>query len=567
MPGSRSRLSHYRIPLFAVAVVALVGVGVASVLGVAGLRESNAWTEHTYQVIHAIEVTDRAVRATEANARAYRLTGHPEFRSQFLAALPGVDAAAARLVALVEDDPAQTALAHALRDAANAHAADLRRLYDLQELEGAEAARQATDAAATLRQWSAIETAATQLRRGETRMLQDRKAHAQRQGLRLTAIVVSGTVLSALLMGMLMWNVVRENSRVRALERKTRQASQEMAGTMRRIDRLSRQRHALSRYSGMLQSCETRDEILRLTGETIHALVPGVGGECYLFRASQDFYEIAATFGDAPAASADSVLPNQCWALRRGQPHLVPGGQGPRCDHLDVASARGDMDSLCMPLAAQGTALGLLHVALPADGDHEIEIELLGQVAEQLGLAVANLQLRETLRTQSLRDPLTGLFNRRYLEVSLSRELHRCERRQLPLSVLMLDVDHFKRFNDTHGHAAGDALLAQVGRLIQSTVRAEDFACRYGGEEFTVVMPELDAAGACTRAEQIRRAIGMATVQHAGQTLGPVTVSIGIATFPGDGTTPELLMQVADTMLYRAKAAGRDRVLHASQQG
>ena len=137
----------------------------------------------------------------------------------------------------------------------------------------------------------------------------------------------------------------------------------------------------------------------------------------------------------------------------------------------------------------------------------------------------------------------------------------RCERRQLPLSVLMLDVDRFKAFNDTHGHAAGDALLGHVGRIIAGAIRAEDMACRYGGEEFTIVMPETDAATAFERAETIRGALETATVLHLRQTLGPVTASIGVSTYPGDGTTPELLLQVADAWLYRAKAEGRNRTL------
>ncbi len=565
MPTSSSRLSRYRLPLFAAALAILVGVGIAGVAGVVSLRASNAWIEHTYQVINRIEVADRALRAAEASARGYRLTGHPEFRSQFLAGVPEVDQATRELTLMIRDNPAQDARAEALRIAARAHVAELQRLYDLQETQGSEVARLATDPALTLRQWGEIESAGTSMRREELRLLDARKALSQRRAIQLVSIVVLGMLFASALMATLMWSVVRENRRVRALEREARTAARDMAAAMARVDRLSEQRHALSRYSGMLQSCESRDEVIQLTIDTIRTLAPEASGQCYLLRASQDFYESVASFGDRVTSTVDSLLAHDCWALRRGQPHLLRGGHdGPRCQHLDIPPPEGSA-SLCVPLVAQGTPIGLLHVDAPADGDAAgQDAGLIGQIAEQLGLAIANLQLRETLRTQSLRDPLTGLFNRRYLEVSLARELQRCERRGLPLSVLMLDVDHFKRFNDTHGHAAGDALLGTVGRLIQAGVRAEDIACRYGGEEFTLVMPELDAAGVIARAEQLRRTIGMTTLQHAGRTLGPVTVSIGIATHPGDGTTPELLMQVADTMLYQAKAEGRDRVLHAS---
>jgi diguanylate cyclase (GGDEF)-like protein len=282
-----------------------------------------------------------------------------------------------------------------------------------------------------------------------------------------------------------------------------------------------------------------------------------------VLRASQDFYESVASFGDQVISSSDLLQAHECWALRRGQAHyLVGGGDGMRCAHIDAEARLAQVSSLCLPLAAQGTPVGLLQVSAPASGDPDDgDAAIVAMLAEQLGLALANTQLRETLQLQSLRDPLTGLFNRRYLEEALERELHRCERRGLPLSVLMIDVDHFKRFNDTHGHAAGDALLAQVGRTISASIRAEDMACRYGGEEFTVILPETDAATAHARADSLRQAMESTTIVHLRQPLGPVTASIGISTWPADGRSPEVLLQVADAWLYRAKAEGRNRVL------
>lgn len=566
LPASSSRFKSYRLPAFTLALLLLVGTGAASIVGVENLRSSNAWIEHTYRVLNRIEVVDQLIRSSEASGRAYRLTGHPDFRRQYLDVMPGVAREVTALVALTADNPVQAPRARHLETLVQTHMAELQRLHDIQEMFDMEAARKATDATRSLTQWRRIEAVSAQMRAEENRLLAEREARGHQATLGLTVLVVLGTLLSGGLMVWLMWNVTRENRRAQSLEREARDAFHEMALTMARADRLSEQRHRLSRYSGLLQSCETRDEIVQLTATTLTGLIPNVSGQCYLLRASQNFYESIATFGDATISSADLLLSNQCWALRRGQPHHLPAGSGGMpCDHLDPGTSLDTTSSLCLPLVAQGTAIGLLHISTPADeapddGDREI----VNQIAEQLGLAIANLQLRETLRTQSLRDPLTGLFNRRYLEENLARELQRCERRRLPLSVLMLDVDHFKRFNDTHGHAAGDALLAQVGRLIQAKVRSEDIACRYGGEEFTVVMPELDARGACERAEQIRAAIEVATVLHLRQTLGPVTVSIGIATYPADGMTPEVLQQLADAMLYRAKAEGRNRVLHAS---
>ena len=568
LPASSSRFKSYRLPAFALALLLLIGTGAASVFGVENLRASNAWIEHTYRVLNRIEVVDQLVRSSEASARAYRLTGHPDFRRQYLRVAPGVEEQMDALLALTADNPVQAPRARSLQTLVRTHMAELHRLHDIQEMFDMEAARAATNAPRTLAQWGRIEAVSAQMRDEETRLLAEREARSQRAALWLTVLVVLGTLVSAGLLIWLMWSVTRENRRAQLLEREARDAFHEMALTMAKADRLSEQRHRLSRYSGLLQSCETRDEIVRLTADTLAGLIPGASGQCYLLRASQNFYESIATFGDATISSADLLLPKQCWALRRGQPHHLPAGSGGmHCDHIDAGAALATTASLCLPLVAQGAAIGLLHISTSDDrAPDEADIEIVTQIAEQLGLAIVNLQLRETLRTQSLRDPLTGLFNRRYLEENLSRELQRCERRGLPLSVLMLDVDHFKHFNDTHGHLAGDALLSQIGRLIQSRVRSEDIACRYGGEEFTVVMPEMDADGAVQRAEAIRREVETATVLHLRQTLGPVTMSIGIATYPADGATPEVLQQLADATLYRAKAEGRNRVLHASHR-
>lgn len=568
MPASSSWLSSYRLPAFALALALLVGVGFASAAGVASLRSSNAAIGHSYEVINRIEVVERAIRGAEASARAYRLTGHPDFRSQYLASVSEVAQATDALTMLIQDNPTQDASARQLRDVARQHLAELRRLYDLQETSGAEAARLATDSDTTLRHWSEIEATDAQMRREELRLLSERKLRSNRNANQLNAIVVLGMLLSGTIMVTLMVSLTRENRRARALEKDARGAAHEMALSMEQVNRLSRQRHELSRYSGLLQSCTTLEEIVQLSIDTILRLLPGASGRVYLLRASQNYHDSVASFGEAMLSAPDALLPGDCWALRRGQPHVLAGldRQQLACAHLDPGMPPAGVTAICLPLSAQSGSIGLLHVSAPSgEVDHGDAIdELLGQLAEQLGLAIANLQLRETLRTQSLRDPLTGLFNRRYLEESLAHELQRCERRGLPLSVLMLDVDHFKRFNDTQGHAAGDALLSQVGRQIEAAVRAEDIACRYGGEEFTVVMPEMDAHGACARAERIRRLVETTTVQHLGQQLGPVTISVGIATFPGDGHAPDRLLQMADATLYRAKAEGRNRVLHVS---
>ncbi|MFZ1629601.1 MAG: GGDEF domain-containing protein, partial [Anaerolineae bacterium] len=177
--------------------------------------------------------------------------------------------------------------------------------------------------------------------------------------------------------------------------------------------------------------------------------------------------------------------------------------------------------------------------------------------------ALANLRLRETLRSQAIRDPLTGLFNRRYMEETLTREVHRAARRGTTLGIIMLDIDHFKRFNDSYGHQAGDALLRALGSYLQERTRGEDIVCRYGGEEFTLILPETPLSVLEQRADQLRVGITRLQVEHYRAMIGPVTLSAGVAIFPDHGLTGDAVLRAADTALYRAKTEGRNRIFTA----
>jgi diguanylate cyclase (GGDEF)-like protein len=213
---------------------------------------------------------------------------------------------------------------------------------------------------------------------------------------------------------------------------------------------------------------------------------------------------------------------------------------------------------------AQGEALGVLHFQATdaAPELDESELSFKTTFAGQVGLSIANIRLREALRTQSVRDALTGLYNRRYLEETLEREIRRAARADLSLGILILDLDHFKSFNDTYGHESGDVVLRETGAFLVKNIRAEDFVCRFGGEEFVVILPTAAIEASRARAERLRSKIKELTVLHQGKSLGMITVSIGVAAFPIDGGSPKELL-AADAALYRAKREGRDRVVIA----
>ena len=355
----------------------------------------------------------------------------------------------------------------------------------------------------------------------------------------------------------------RKLTREIAARRKTdaamRRNNRALAASVRQLESIHRDREALSRTAELLQSCTKRAEAYAIVRETGAHLFPGSSGSLFIYRESRDLLEHVASWGDGQAPEA-TLAPEECWALRLGSPHFVPRKGTIRCPH-----AHQDSDSYaCMPVQGQGQILGLLHISVEVSPrttrparDTE---QRLRAMTDRVGPALANLKLRDALRELALRDSLTGLYNRRYLDDILNRELHRAERSGTPVSVVMIDIDHFKLFNDRYGHDAGDFVLSALARAIMKSVRASDIACRYGGEEFAIVLPEASLECARERAEQMRLAIRDTNLTHLGQTLPAPTASFGIAVYPTNGTKSNDLLKAADQALYRAKQEGRDRV-------
>jgi diguanylate cyclase (GGDEF)-like protein/PAS domain S-box-containing protein len=315
----------------------------------------------------------------------------------------------------------------------------------------------------------------------------------------------------------------------------------------------------LSEMSDLLQTCRTEAEAATVIAQVAPQLFPDLSGALYTISASRTQAEAIAVWGTLPVQRV--CAPHACWSLRRGRRHLSYNDQpGLVCLHLPDPLPES---ALCYPMIAQGETLGIFHLCREVGPLSEATQQLATTTAEHLSLALANVRLRETLRHQAIRDPLTGLFNRRYMEESLERELHRAARHNIALGVIMLDLDHFKRFNDTFGHAAGDTILRELGNLLHSQLRGEDIACRYGGEEFALIILDAPLAVVIQRAEQLRAAVRQLNVTYREQSLGTVTLSLGVAVYPDHGITTEELLRAADTALYQAKAAGRNCVVTA----
>ncbi|HUF34061.1 MAG TPA: diguanylate cyclase [Acidimicrobiales bacterium] len=349
----------------------------------------------------------------------------------------------------------------------------------------------------------------------------------------------------------------------RVVER--RRATESVAGAVQALELRNREVTLLSEMGELLQSCEAIDESYGIVTRFAERLFPFDSGAMYLLSASRNVVEAVAAWGEALADEEPVFAPSACWGLRRGRPYETNAASGLACPHVTTGAAH---DTICIPMVAQSEAIGILHVRR-ARGDTSVGTgdarrQLALTVAEHLALAMANYRLRASLRAQSIRDPLTGLYNRRYLEESLDREVRRATRSSKPLSVVSIDIDHFKVFNDTFGHSAGDAVLSAVGRLLLESFRGEDIACRMGGEELVVILPDTSCDAAMQRAEQLRNLVRDLAVDFKGQALGRITISLGISSLPDHARSAEELMLLADAALYQAKAAGRDRtLLHA----
>jgi diguanylate cyclase (GGDEF)-like protein len=556
--ASAASRSRYLLGLLA-AILMLVGVGVVVTLGVQRFLRDAAWETKTHNNLELIAQLYSHIKEAEAAQRGYLITGRTDYLGDFYARRPEVTRTGMELRSAVTDDVSQSARAKLLTELIAQRMQTAEGVIEVYETEGFEAAKAAVIGNTGKRQMDEITALIAEIESGERRLLSERRAASDRSSDWLQIATIAGIAASIALMCLVFGFILRENRVRRIAEYRSEESSIELANTVMELRRIGGNTDELRHYAGMLQSCRSIEEAMEITQQSFQNLLPEVGGCIYLNRASQNFTEMRIRWGKLAAATSTLMPPDDCWALRRGHVYSVPDiHRASKCAHIELPPPSQPASTLCLPLSAQGETLGFLYLAGPDRTASDAETVAIS-AAEQLSLALCNLRLQESLRIQSIRDPLTGLYNRRYLEESLAREVARCGRRNLPLAVMMLDIDHFKRFNDTHGHDGGDALLAQFAALLQTHCRTEDIACRFGGEEFTVILPEVAPDTAAVRAEQIRAAVENLRVAHLKSQLSPVTVSIGLASYPRDGATGEEVLRAADVALYRAKHEGRNR--------
>ena len=351
------------------------------------------------------------------------------------------------------------------------------------------------------------------------------------------------------------------------LQEQLGQAHAELRRHADELEQRGREMSLMVQMGELLESCQSLDEAYAVIAGVAEPLFAGDAGAVYSLASSGTAAEAVAVWG-SPPPTRTVFRPTDCWALRRGRLHEVHDGDPElKCPHVEEPIASG---LLCEPLVAQTETMGLLHVQIRRRAAGKARAALLVDRArlvqtlgKQVALALANIRLRATLREESARDPLTGLFNRRYMEESLDREIRRATREGYGLGVLLADLDNFKQLNDAFGHATGDEVLRRIGRFLASVVRGEDIACRFGGEEFVVILSKASLDDTHRRAEALREGIKAHSLDEPTRLYPAATMSVGVAAYPEHGTSAAQLILAADSAMYLAKAQGRDRVVVA----
>jgi diguanylate cyclase (GGDEF)-like protein/PAS domain S-box-containing protein len=498
---------------FALALALLACVAGIAYERLAQLRIDTEWNDHTHAVIEAVEKTRVALLAAESMRRSYRISLDPADRDLMEARVAETERDLDETARLTADNPSQQARLASLRPIVRERVSILR--------EGLALPRWEQLPQATRDEQRAIQGRGTALAKEvrdvfdamlaeEARLLGEREAHALATARSARIAIVGGGAVGLCLVGAFYVSLERENRRrmlaQAALERSTLLVSAVVEGTSDIIVVKDREGRYLLANGAAASYLQRRPE--EILGRTDAELMSP---------------EAAATV----RASDREIL--DAGEARVLEQHLVNGGE-PRTFLSTKAPYRD----------AAGGILGVISVSRDITERKLLELK----VAEQ-----------------AVRDPLTGLFNRGYMDETLAREISRARRRDAPVSVVMIDLDHFKRLNDTHGHAAGDAVLKRFAELLRGSVRREDVACRYGGEEFAVILPEMTPEKARERAESLRATVEQMQVDLGETTLGSVSASLGVAGFPAHGATGAGVLAAADAALYRAKGEGRNRVV------
>ena len=508
------------------------------------------WVAHTQDVLSSLQKDSQLVERIESSMRLYRLTRSDEdiHTAQWGAVLLSRNAASVAI--LIADNPNQAPNLRALNSCAS----------DLQQ---------------TLASFKTIDPMPTQQLLGcrqtiglmsdqERRLFEERtKVYLHTSFLSVTAgwgYVGLSSVILIPLFALLLTDALKRRKRAHQMAYMNNHLGQ----TVKALENSVFESNILAASRDELQLCVDLDQIYEAVSRAFTQLLTGSCGAIAIINNSRHAAEVVSQWGTNGHAALPSIFtPTECCGLRSGRERFRRAGVSEiHCAHFDGSAPES---YLCLPMSAHGETIGMVYIS-SADGKVRDALEKrmgsVRQLTQLTAIGIATLQLRTELEHRSIRDPLTELYNRSFMQSSLEREIARAKRNSgSSLAVLMLDIDHFKKFNDQFGHSAGDEVLKQVASLFRRFTRAEDILCRYGGEEFTIIMPDITTQAATARAERLRQEVLQLSHEPRNQRYKSISVSAGVALYPQDGSSGADLLSSADEALYHAKRTGRDRVV------
>jgi diguanylate cyclase (GGDEF)-like protein/PAS domain S-box-containing protein len=355
--------------------------------------------------------------------------------------------------------------------------------------------------------------------------------------------------------------IARDITERKKTEEALQGANKKLEAWVHDLEQRTREMTLLSEMGDILRACLSTEEVYEVIVRVAQEVFPVLGGALYVLGPLRNIVESVAEWGDTSQIEL-TFAPDECWALRRGKVHCVEDTRvGLLCKHVHPPLPKGYM---CVPMMAQSEAVGILHLAQPADAQMpEAKQRLAIAMAEHVAMALSNLRLHETLRNQSIRDQMTGLFNRSFMEESLELELRRAVRTQHPLSVIMLSLDNFQILNDNYGVDVGDSILRRTGMLLQGNIRKGDIACRFSSQTFTLILPNAGFEVSKRRAEILLDQVRGLEVKNQSELVDHISASVGLAVFPENGQTVDSLLRSAEAALSRARGGGGNQVVIA----
>jgi diguanylate cyclase (GGDEF)-like protein len=545
--GLRTNRAIALLILCALSVLAFTIAGVLLVVSsTRRILQSNEWLRHTHVVLDELTLDSERIERVDVQMQLFQATHHYENFRSVLVSTVALNTGALRLQDLVRDNPTQQQSSHDLVAAVEA----LSRAVDADRETAAVPEGELRDVRRVL----------NVMQSRERLLLAQRRSDTQTWVWRPMFWGTADLGFSMLVWVILFSVLIRDAMRRRQFQERLSRANGSLATTVEALGARVGEAMLLKNARDELQLCVTAQEAYACSARHLNQLVPGSSGALSIINNSRSMLITSSTWGEAEGL-LDGFEAEACCGLRTGRPRWRKVGESEiHCTHFVGLPPENYM---CIPLAALGETLGFAYLNLPTEAAQALTAArqaLINEMVELAAMAIAGLNLRAKLENQSIRDGLTNLFNRHFLEIALERELQRSARSGEPLALLMIDVDHFKTFNDVFGHEAGDLVLRELAGCLQSAVRVEDIVCRYGGEEFVILLPEIAPERALEAAERLRQRVSTMRLEHRGEALRQTSISVGLATYPDLADNAVELLRMADRALYQAKRAGRNQV-------